>query len=136
MFESLNITWEKINKNLYTQGLWNQALGYLQHYIFFEKCLNASYSGSRFYQNNIDVIIDKDYCKKEMIKSGYWCVKKLCDLKVVNGWLKKANEHEFEEQVKVLDTFYDYVDYIGINLEGEINYIKEAKKLFLKTKEV
>lgn len=137
MFENLNITSGKVNKNLYTQGLWNQALGRLQHYLFFERCLLETRDGSKFYQENIDIIIDKPYCRKKIAENGYWCIKNLCDLKVVNGWLKKekGNVHRYEEQDKVLSAFYDYTKEIGIDLEGEINYIREAKKLFSKAKE-
>lgn len=135
MFENLNITLKKVNKNLYTQGLWNQALGHLQHYIFFKRCFDETYGDSLFYQKNVDYIIDKDYCKKKIAENGFWCVKKLCDLKVVNGWLKKESEHRYEEQEKVIDAFCNYADSLGINLEGEINFFSQAKECFNKAKE-
>lgn len=132
MFETLNLTTEKIYESNKTQALFCFALGHLKQYIYFSECLLAE-PGDKFYERHLeDVIQGKEYIKKEQMKSAKNCVKNLLRLKCIQGFIKsykiKSENGHYEDQDLILDAFSKYIDSVNINLNGK-RFFDEAEKL-------
>lgn len=135
MFNSLNITLEKIYESDRNEAAFLFACGHLKMYIKYSECLLAE-PGDTFYEKNIDnCILGKDYLEKQKAKHGKNCVRNLLRIGAVDGFLKsykiKNDNGYYEDQELVLDAFEKYLDTVSFSLEGR-RFFDEAKKVIIK----
>ena len=132
MFNSLNISLEKIYESENNQAVFLFACGHLKQYIFFSE-LVLSEPGDKLYERNLDkVILGKEYLETQRNRHAKNCVKNLLRMGAVDGFLKsykiKTDNGYYEDQDLVLTSFETYLGGIGFSLEGR-RFFDEANKL-------
>lgn len=132
MFESLNITFDKIAENEGNTGLFLLACGYLKNYIYYSQCLLAK-PGDRFYEKNIDNCLSGEkYLETQKTKCAKKCTYNLMKLRAVNGFLRaykvRTENGYFEDQELVVHAFENYLHDIDFSLAGR-QFFAEASKL-------
>ena len=132
MFESLSLTTEKIWKDDNSEAAFLLACGHLKNYIFYAECENAE-PGDYIYQKRNSVCINgKEYISRKKNNAAKQCVRNLLYLGCVNGFIKsfkiKTDAGYYEDQELIVAAFENYVNSVGINLEGR-RFFDEVNKL-------